>query len=194
MPAYARPPRRNAVEGEEPDTRPSRTQLKAQMLDLQTLGQELCEMPASRLAKIAMPESLREAIAEYHRTRSFEGKRRQMQYIGKQMRATDEVPLREAVASFKLGSAKDSLRLHQTERWRDEMVADDGAVTRWASEFSGSDLQQLRSLVRTARADAAREPEQRSGRGYRALFQFIKPWLSDEPSSPSPDDAAPEHD
>lgn len=177
MPAYARPPRRHAIEGEVLDTRPSRTQLKAQMLDLQTLGQELCDMPATRLAQTAMPERLREAIAEYHRTRSFEGKRRQMQYIGKQMRAADDAPLREAVAAFKLGSAKDSLRLHLAERWRDQMVASDEALTRWASEHPGSDLQQLRSLVRTARTDTARAPEQRSGRGYRALFQFVKPWL-----------------
>jgi ribosome-associated protein len=157
--------------------RPSKTQRKQKAHDLQSLGQDLVELPASRLVGLAMPEILRDAIAEYKRTRSFEGKRRQLQYIGKQMRFADEAPLREAVAAYKLGSAKDTLQLHVAERWRDELVADDDAATRWASEYPGSDLQRLRSLIRAARKDAAAAPEQRNGRGYRELFQFIKPWL-----------------
>ncbi|MBC7726913.1 MAG: DUF615 domain-containing protein [Microbacteriaceae bacterium] len=157
--------------------RPSKTLRKHKAHDLQSLGQDLVELPASRLVGLAMPEVLRDAIAEYKRTRSFEGKRRQLQYIGKQMRHADEAPLREAVSAYKLGSAKDTLKLHQTECWRDELVADDAAATRWAAEFAGSDLQRLRSLIRAARKDAAAAPEQRNGRGYRELFQFIKPWL-----------------
>jgi ribosome-associated protein len=157
--------------------RPSKTRLKQQAHDLQALGQDLAELPTSRLAGLAMPEGLRDAIAEYRRTRSFEGRRRQLQYIGKQMRFADEGPLREAVAAFKLGSARDTLVLHEAERWRDELVADDEALTRWAAVCPGSDLQRLRSLVRAARKDAAAAPEQRNGRGYRELFQFIKPWL-----------------
>src|SRR6185369_15805189 len=113
------------------------------------------------------------------RTKSHEGRRRQMQYVGKQMRSTDPEPLREAVAAFKLGSATETLKLHEAERWRDELVADDGALTRWAQTHPESDLQRLRSLVRAARKDAAAAPEQRSGRGYRELFQFIKPWLDE---------------
>lgn len=157
--------------------RPSKTLRKQKAHDLQNLGQDLVELPASRLVGLVMPEVLRDAIAEYKRTRSFEGKRRQLQYIGKQMRHADEAPLREAVSAYKLGSAKDTLKLHQTECWRDELVADDAAATRWAAEFPGSDLQRLRSLIRAARKDAAAAPEQRNGRGYRELFQFIKPWL-----------------
>jgi ribosome-associated protein len=157
--------------------RPSKTLRKQKAHDLQNLGQDLVELPASRLVGLVMPEVLRDAIAEYKRTRSFEGKRRQLQYIGKQMRHADEAPLREAVSAYKLGSAKDTLKLHQTECWRDELVADDAAATRWAAEFPGSDLQRLRSLIRAAHKDAAAAPEQRNGRGYRELFQFIKPWL-----------------
>ncbi|MBP6899805.1 MAG: DUF615 domain-containing protein [Burkholderiaceae bacterium] len=157
--------------------RPSKTRLKQQAHDLQQLGAELAALPQSRLDDTPMPDALREAIAEYRRTRSHEGRRRQLQFIGKQMRFADEAPLREVVAQFKLGAAKDALALHEAERWRDALIADPDALTRWIAQFPDSDLQQLRSLVRTARADAAAAPEQRSGRGYRALFQFIKPYL-----------------
>ena len=174
--------------------RPSKTQRKQKAHDLQSLGQDLVELPASRLVGLDMPEILRDAIAQYKRTRSFEGQRRQLQYIGKQMRFADEGPLREAVAAYKLGSAKDTLKLHETERWRDELVADDAAATRWAAEFVGSDLQRLRSLIRAARKDAAAAPEQRNGRGYRELFQFIKPWLGGGAGVADEQDFDAEHD
>jgi ribosome-associated protein len=96
------------------------------------------------------------------------------------MRLADPEPLREAVSAFRLGSARDTLLLHVAERWRDELIHDDEAATRWAQAHPESDLQRLRSLVRAARKDAAAAAEQRSGRGYRELFQFIKPWLKDD--------------
>ncbi len=167
--------------------RPSKTRRKQQAHDLQTLGEELVELPPSRLKDLVMPEGLRDAIAQYRRTKSFEGKRRQLQYVGKQMRFADEAPLREAVDAFKLGSAKDTLLLHEVERQRDELVASDDALTRWAANFPGSDLQRLRSLVRAARKDAASAPEQRNGRVYRELFQFIKPWLGSAAGQPAHD-------
>ena len=164
--------------------KPSKTRLKAQAHELQALGEALVALPPSRLMDVPMPEGLRDAIAQYRRTKSFEGQRRQLQFVGKQMRFADEAPLREAVDAFKLGSAKDTLALHETERRRDELVANDEALTQWAAEFPGSDLQRLRSLVRAARKDAAAAPEQRNGRGYRELFQFIKPWLLDAAGQP----------
>ncbi|MDT7836437.1 ribosome biogenesis factor YjgA [Aquabacterium sp. OR-4] len=194
-PTDALPEETAGLEGIAIETgRPSKTRLKQQAHDLQKLGVELSELPASRLAALDMPEGLRNALDELRRTRSHEGRRRQLQYVGKQMRFADEAPLREAVAAYKLGSAKDTLRLHNTERWRDEMVANDEAVTRWAQEFPGSDLQQLRSLVRAARTDAAAAPEKRNGRGYRALFQFIKPYLAAADGAANPEESSEDDD
>lgn len=165
--------------------KPSKTKLKQQAHDLQALGAELVALPRSRLKDVPMPDGLRDAIDQYRKTKSFEGQRRQLQFIGKQMRFADAAPLQAAVDAFKLGSAEDTLALHEAERWRDELVANDDALTRWAAEFPGSDLQRLRSLVRAARKDAAAAPEQRNGRGYRELFQFVKPWLADAAGQPA---------
>src|SRR3954470_17685045 len=85
--------------------RPSKTQLKKESHELQDLGAALVEMPDDRLASLDMDESLRDAIREYKHTRSHEGRRRQMQYIGKLMRRADIEPLREAVAALQLGRA-----------------------------------------------------------------------------------------
>ena len=157
------------------DTRPSKSQLKRESESLQKLGAELVELPEARLAALVMPEALREAIAEFRRTRSHEGKRRQMQFIGKLMRRADEEVLREAVAESKIGSARTTLALHETERWRDAFIAGDEAVARWLQQHPDTDVQHLRSLVRAARRDAAGlAPEARQPKSGRELFQFIK--------------------
>jgi ribosome-associated protein len=162
--------------------RPSKSARKRDAHDLQSLGQALVELPPDRLAALPISDSLRSAIDEFRRTRSHEGRRRQMQLIGKLMRNEEVEPLREAVADYKLGGARDALALHQAERWRVELVAGDEAVDRWMAAYPESDRQQLRALVRNARKDATLAPEQRHGRAWRELFQWIKPQLkkSDE--------------
>jgi len=164
---------------ESADDRPSKTQLKQRSHDLQTLGVALAALSEARLDAIDMPESLRDAIDEFRRTRSHEGKRRQMQYVGKLMRGADEDMLREAVAEATLGSAQHSLALHEAEQWRLALITDDDAMTRWLNAHPGTDSQQLRSLVRAARRDAVGlPPEARQPKSFRELFQFIRPMLA----------------
>jgi ribosome-associated protein len=173
------PPPADSDDGEFYD-RPSKTQLKKDSHELQALGEALVALPDNRVVDLPISERLRDAVTEYKRTKTHEGKRRQMQYIGKLMRKDDVEPIREAVAAMQLGRAKDSLALHETERWRVELLASDDALTRWTAEHPASDLQQLRSLIRAARKVAAAAPEQRSGRAYRELFQFIKAQAVDD--------------
>lgn len=166
----------NTPEFEDDDDfdRPSKSQMKRDMTALQKLGEELLELPESRWEPLALPEILYDALKAAKKITNFEGRRRQMQYIGKLMRKIDPEPVREAVAAFKLGHAQDSLRLHQSERWRERLLAGDDALQEFLAAHQGVDIQQLRSLVRAARKDAASAPEKRSGRAYRELFQFIK--------------------
>lgn len=173
---------------DDADARPSKSALKRQSHDLQALGLEVAELPEQRLAATPMPDGLREAILEYRRTKSHEGRRRQLQYVGKLMRSADEAVLREAVAAARLGSARETLALHEAERWRAELIADDAALTRWMQQHPDSDAQQLRSLVRAARRDAV-VPEARQPRSHRELFQFIKARsvaAAAEPEEPAP--------
>ena len=161
----------------EDDERPSKTALKQQAHEQQTLGEALAGLSDARLAAIDMPEALRDALHEYQRTRSHEGRRRQRQHIGKLMRRADVAPLQEAVAAAQLGTAHDALTLHRAEHWRVELVANDEALTRWLAEHPDCDAQQLRTLIRNARKEAALPCEKRHGRAWRELFQFLKPAL-----------------
>jgi ribosome-associated protein len=164
------------------EARPSKTQLKQQSHDQQKLGAALAALSDDRLAATAMPEPLREAIVEYRRTKSHEGRRRQLQYVGKLMRSADEDALREAVAAATLGSARETLALHEAERWRIELIADDDALPRWLAAHPDTDTQRLRSLVRAARRDAAgvagAAAQARQPKSFRELFQFLKPMIT----------------
>jgi ribosome-associated protein len=157
--------------------RPSKSALKREAHEHQALGVALTTMSESALAAAPLTEALRDALAQWRHTRSHEGKRRQMQYIGKLMRDADIEPIREAVAAARLGHAHDSLALHQAELWRTQLVGSDEALTRWMAEHPQTDLQPLRALIRNARKDAELQPEQRHGRAWRELFQFIKPFV-----------------
>ncbi len=162
------------IDADDEYDRPSKSQLKRDMTSLQLLGEELLAMPESRWEPLALPEILYDALRAAKKITAHEGRRRQIQYIGKLMRKIDPEPVRQAVAAFNLGHAKDSLALHQSERWRERLLAHDADLQAFIDEHPGIDVQQLRSLVRAARKDAALIPEKRSGRAFRELFQFIK--------------------
>lgn len=181
MTRRAAPHRGNDVhygDGSVDDDRPSKTQLKQQSHALQKLGEELAGLSDEQLDRAPLADGLRDAIHAYRRTKSHEGRRRQMQYVGRLMREADESALREVVAAATLGSAQQTLQLHEAERWRAELIADDEAVARWMAAHPDTDAQHLRSLVRAARRDhALRAVSDRQPRSARDLFQFIKPYL-----------------
>lgn len=166
--------------------RPSKSARKRDMHALQALGEALVAMPASRRERLVLPENLGDAVDEYLRTRSHEGRRRQMQYIGKLMRQVDPEPIAQAVAEAKLGQAADSLALHEAEAWRERLLAPGDALTEWMAAHPGSDAQQLRSLIRAARKAAEAPPppgtppgvKLRASKAHRDLFQWLHGHLS----------------
>jgi ribosome-associated protein len=162
---------------------PSKTQLKAEADGKQALGEALLTLRADLMARLDLPVKLLDAIAEAKRITNFEGKRRQMQFIGKLMRPLDAAPIREAINEQQGGSAQLTLTLHLAEQWRDKLIDSDDALGRWLTEHPDTDSQQLRALIRQARKDA--KPEKpgeapRHGKPYREIFQLVKQALTQE--------------
>ena len=158
----------------------SRTDLKKHSDHLQLLGEQLLTLRRGLLDKLALPDRLLDAMTEAKRITNFEGKRRQMQFIGKLMRKLDEATvaaIEEALKVQHQGSAKDTLRMHQAEQWRDRLIANDEALEAWLQLDPDADLQHLRTLVRQARKDAvpAQEGEApRHGKSFREIFQLVR--------------------
>ena len=164
----------------------TRTDLKRESTELQKLGEDLLTLRVELMTRLALPEKLTEAVAEAKRISNFEGKRRQMQFIGKLMRkleATQLDDIRTALIEQHTPSALETQTLHQAEMWRDRLVNEDDALGQWITLSPSTDSQQLRALVRQARKDA--KPEKpgaavRHGRAYRDIFQIVRAQLLGE--------------
>ncbi|MEK6594047.1 MAG: ribosome biogenesis factor YjgA [Pseudomonadota bacterium] len=153
------------------ENQPSKTQRKKQMTDLQDLGAELVELNEERLASLALPESLLDAVMEARRMTKFEARRRQLQYVGKLMRHVDSGPIRARLDSWQSVSREHIALLHRIERWRERLLAEDAAFAQFVSEYPQADAQQLRALVRnTQRERETGKPP----KNYRAMFQLLR--------------------
>lgn len=152
----------------------SKSQLKREMTALQDLGVELEGLAKDRLARVPMPEALQDAILDARKITNFEGKRRQMQFVGKVMRTLDDdeiAVIRAALDAFKGSSKAETARMHLIERWRDLLLKDDTTLTRFLTDHPTVDPQSVRNVIRNARKeqDSGRPPKY-----FRELFQVIK--------------------
>ncbi|MFS0753430.1 ribosome biogenesis factor YjgA [Noviherbaspirillum sp. 1P10PC] len=161
-------------EFEQDYDRPSKSQLKREMTALQKLGAELIAEPRERVKRVPMPEDVRDAILECQTIKDHEGRRRQLQYVGKKMRTLEdeEVALiRKTIDSWKQPSRAETAAMHAMERRRDKLLADDGALTELRAQYPELDVQQMRTLIRNARREQA---EQKPPKAYREIFQVLK--------------------
>ncbi|BBB66311.1 hypothetical protein UNDYM_2058 [Undibacterium sp. YM2] len=154
--------------------RPSKSQLKREMTALQKLGQELVKQARERVKRVPMPEDVRDAILECQQIKDHEGRRRQMQYVGKKMRTLDEEEIaiiQKTIDSWKGSSKAETAAMHALERRRDKLLADDNALTELMAEHPQLDVQQLRTMIRNARKEQA---ENKPPKAYREIFQILK--------------------
>ena len=150
---------------------PSKSQRKREMQGLQNIGAQLVELNADQLAQIELPEFLLEAILAAQRIRDFEGRRRQMQYIGKLMREVDPAPICAKLDQWHGVARAHTASQHLAERWRERLLDEDDALALFANEYPGSDLQRLRSLVASIKRDKA---VGRPLRNYRELLRAVR--------------------
>lgn len=182
----------------------SKTDLKKHSDHLQSLGESLLTLRSDLMTRLreqqeGIDDKLIDALAEAKRITNFEGKRRQMQFIGKLMRKLGDetvAAIEAALEEQRKPSARETLALHQAEQWRDRLIAGDDALTDWMQAAPDTDVQQLRTLIRQARKDALGVSERpgealRHGKAYREIFQLVRAALNrddaDEPTSAKDD-------
>ena len=175
----------------------TKTDLKRESDALQDLGKELLTLRTDLFKRLPITDQLIDALAEAKRITNFEGKRRQMQYVGKLMRKLTEEQVNAVKAALdeqRNGSASEKMSLQVAEQWRDRLVVEESALAIWLDHFPGTDVQQLRSLIRQSRKDIEKAKEQAAaavaaspeaepkevskGRAYRDLFQLVREQLA----------------
>ena len=155
----------------------SKTMRKEAMHALQDIGKELVGLPANKLEKLALSDELRQAVMDCRRFTKHEAIRRQLQYIGRLMRGIDPEAISRQLAAWKGESAEEKALLHRIERWRDRLIEDDEALTRFLNEYPQTDTTQLRQLVRNARFEAAQNKPPKSS---RAIFRLVREVIGED--------------
>ena len=154
--------------------RPSKSELKRQSNELQKLGETLIEAPRDRVKRVPMPDEVKDAILTCQTITNHEGRRRQLQFVGKLMRTLDEeevAVIQRTIESWKGTSKAEAAALHALERRREKLLADDKALTQLLEEHPQLDVQHLRTLIRNARKEQA---ENKPPKAYREIFQILK--------------------
>lgn len=174
-------------EFEQEYERPSKSQLKRDMTALQKMGAVLVAAPTDRVKRIPMPEDVLEAIMECQQISDHEGRRRQLQYVGKKMRTLEEsevAVIQTAIDSWNGASKAETAALHAIERQRERLLADDGALTALREKHPDLDIQHVRNLIRNARKEQA---EQKPPKAHREIFQLLKSLKKSPTTSESTD-------
>jgi ribosome-associated protein len=93
----------------------SKTDLKQKSNELQKLGEDLLDLRTDLMQQLLalghLPDLLHEAVLSAKKITDFEGKRRQMQYVGKLMRKLDSTQveaMRDALSAQHSGSGADA--------------------------------------------------------------------------------------
>jgi ribosome-associated protein len=155
----------------------SKSALKRQSTAIQALGERLVELPRDRLAQLPLDDSLREAIEDAASITNHEGRRRQLQYVGKLMRFANVDVI---AAELDLSSAKNRAEVgldHAAERWRSRILDEDDGLTLWNESFSTTPI--AADLVAKLR-DESNKNSAEGKRRFRDLFRFIKKAIADK--------------
>ncbi|MDR2225166.1 MAG: DUF615 domain-containing protein, partial [Providencia sp.] len=101
-----------------------------------------------------------------------EGRRRQLQLIGKLLRSREVEPITEALDKLKNRHNQQIVILHNIEYLRTRLLeGGDDVIEEVVTLFPTTDRQQLRALVRNAKKE--REGN-KPPKAYRQIFQYLK--------------------
>ena len=160
------------------EERKSKSQVKREMLALQALGEALVKLTKQQLSKLPIPLQLLKAIVDAQMIRSREGRRRQLQYIGRLMRECDAEPIRMAFEQLNQQQQQGTAHFHHLEKIRDDLIQrGDQALNEFVQKFSGADRRYLRQLLRKAQEE---KQKTLTPKAARQLFHYLKELLEDK--------------
>ena len=153
----------------------SRSQNRREALAVLALGETLVELTAAQLAKLPIPEGLLEHIEYSKRITSHGARKRQLAFLAKQMRREEDGVLdaiRDALEANSETSKRAVALMHRMEHWRERLLAEgDVALAELLDEYPQADRQQLRTLVRNALAEKAKN---KPPRAFREIYQLLR--------------------
>ncbi|NYS31378.1 MULTISPECIES: ribosome biogenesis factor YjgA [unclassified Pantoea] len=149
----------------------SKSEIKRDAEELKRLGAELVDLGKNSLDKIPLDERLRTEVELAQRIKK-EGRRRQLQLIGKLLRGIDVEPIRVALDKLNNRHNQQVALFHKLEMLRDRLIEQgDEAMGDVIALYPEADRQQLRSMIRNAQKEKAGSKPPKSA---RQIFQYLR--------------------
>lgn len=160
------------------DLAPSRSQRKRDALAVKDLGESLVNLDPASLSRFDLPEFIVDIIHETRRIRQHGARKRQLQYLAKQLRQLETDVLFEQLQQLQRPHQVEVAHQHLIERWRDRLIQEGPlALTAFIDQYPQADRQHLRQLIRNAEQQAQRNEPPKAA---RQLFKYIRTLLDDQ--------------
>lgn len=157
----------DAFDGEK-----SKTQIKRELHALVELGERLTTLKPDTQARLPLTDPLRKALADASKHTAHIARKRHMSFVGKLMRDQDTDAILAVIEQLDSSTRQYNERFHGLERWRDRLVdGNDEDLERFVQEYPETDRQQLRSLIRHAQHEKARDKPPAAA---RKVFKYIR--------------------
>ncbi len=180
------------MRGRDPETGEfldeSRSAKRREALDVLAMAGKLMDTGHAALALLPMPDELRALVVDSQRIRSNIARKRQTQWLAKQMRREDDAvldTLRAALEHTKEDARREAAALHRVEHWRLKIVdGGDAGLAEFIALYPMADRQQLRTLARNAKAERlANKPPH----AFREIFRVLRELMAEADEAGSND-------
>lgn len=158
----------------------SRSAKRREALDILAMAGKLMDTSHAALALLPMPEELRALVVDSQRIRSNIARKRQTQWLAKQMRREEDAvlnTLRAALEHTKEDARREAAALHRVEHWRLKIVdGGDAGLAEFIALYPMADRQQLRTLARNAKAERLANKPPHS---FREIFRVLRDLMAE---------------
>lgn len=150
----------------------SKSQLKREALEKRSLASELIALGSKQFANAPLDENLREEIRAARKITAHVARKRQLQFVAKQLRNSDTAEIEQYLESLNTDANQLTQRHHRAESWRDFLISGgDSALAEFLQLRPDADRQALRQLIRNAKQElAAGKPPAAA----RSLFRMLR--------------------
>jgi ribosome-associated protein len=160
---------------DETSGEPSRSQRRREALDVLKLALQLASLSDAQLAPLPLDDDLRAEVARTRAITQQIARKRQAQFLAKQLRKLDEAEIesiRAALEHDRDHSRRETAALHRIEQWRDRLLAEgDDALNELMQQFPQAERQHLRQLARNARSE---REQNKPLHAFHELFRTLR--------------------
>ena len=161
----------------DPELDKSRSQKKRESTALQKAGEALAALTPAARASLALPPDLAEALSEWQKTKTHEAKRRQMQFIGRLIRESEDTEaILARLEDLQNNQHRQTEASARLEALRLRLLSDDEGERAAALEEALTALPRLNRtrLVHLVESARAEREKKRPPKHFRELFRYLR--------------------